>query len=223
MLSDIEVQHLAPTMFQHNEHEQHPHGDRRHRKEVDRHQLADVVVEKRLPRLSWWPTECSENSGDGTLGDFDAEHLQFTVNSRRTPQRIGSHDPFDQPTYLGSSRRPAAWSSVHAGEACPELARALPLPPDDRVGLYVDQGSAPAVPNQGQPDPEQVIEGSQHRSLTLSLEGCELKAECGILYRNGCITAHQESTESKNRPKEAWHVSRLFVFILSQVNLLQAD
>jgi hypothetical protein len=91
--------------------------------------LADVVVKKRLPRLSRWPAECSENSGDGTLGDFDAEHLQFSVNSRRTPQRIGIHHPFDQPTYLGSSRRPAAWS-VHPGEACPELAKALPLPAD---------------------------------------------------------------------------------------------
>jgi len=64
---------------------------------------------------------------------------------------------------------------------------------------------------------------TQHRSLTFSLEGCELKAESGILYRNGCITAHQESNESKNRQKEAWHVSRLFVSILFQVNLLQAD
>jgi len=119
-------------LFQYDEHEQHPHGDRRHRKEVDRHQLADVVVKKRLPRLSRRPAECSENSGNGTLGDFDAEHHQFAVNSRPTPQRIGRHHPFDQPAYLGSSRRSAASSSVHPGEACPELAKALPLPADDR-------------------------------------------------------------------------------------------
>ena len=223
MLSHVEMQHLATTVFQYDEHEQHPHGDRRHRKEVDRHQLADVVVKKRLPRLSRWSAECSENSGDGTLGDFDAEHLQFSVNSRRTPQRIGSHHPFDQPTYLDTSCRSAASPAVHPGEACPELAKALPLPADDRVWLYVNQGRAPAIPDQGQPNPEQAIEGSQHRSLTFSLEGCELKAESGILYRNGSITAHQESNESKNRQKEAWHVSQLFVFILFQVNLLQAD
>jgi hypothetical protein len=70
---------------------------------------------------------------------------------------------------------------------------------------------------------EQAIEGSQHRSLTFSLEGCELKAESGILYRNGSTTAHQETNESKNGQKENEHVSRLFVFILFQVNLLQAD
>jgi len=46
---------------------------------------------------------------------------------------------------------------------------------------------------------------SQHRALTLSPEGCELKAESGILHRNASMTAHQESNESKNRQKEAWH------------------
>jgi hypothetical protein len=57
----------------------------------------------------------------------------------------------------------------------------------------VPQGRAPAIPDQGQPNPEQAIEGSQHRSLTFSLEGCELKAESGILYRDASMTAHQES------------------------------
>jgi hypothetical protein len=37
------------------------------------------------------------------------------------------------------------------------------------------------------------------------------------------MTAHQESNESKNRQKEGYHVTRLFVFILFQVNVLQAD
>ena len=101
--------------------------------------------------------------------------------------------PFDQPTYLGSSRRSTAWSSVHSGEACPEFAKALPLPADDRVGLHVNQGSAPAVPDQGQPNSEQAIEGSQHRSLTFSLEGCELKAESGVFHRNHAQNGHAKS------------------------------
>jgi hypothetical protein len=44
MLGHIEMQHLATTMFQHDEHEQHFHGDG---EEIDRHQLAEVVVKKR--------------------------------------------------------------------------------------------------------------------------------------------------------------------------------
>jgi hypothetical protein len=79
--------------------------------------------------------------------DPDRIATDLLVNSRRAPQRIGSHHPPDQPTNLDSSRRSAASPAVHPGEACPELPKALPLPADDRVGLYVDQGSAPAVPD----------------------------------------------------------------------------
>jgi hypothetical protein len=38
-------------VFQYDEHEQHPQGDRRHREEIDRHQLVEVVMKKGLPRL----------------------------------------------------------------------------------------------------------------------------------------------------------------------------
>jgi hypothetical protein len=113
-----------------------------------RHQFAEMVVKKRLPRPARLPAECSENSRDRAPRDLDAEHLQLAMNSRRPPQRIGSHYPLDQSANLDSGRRPAPSPAVHPGEACPELAKALPLPPDDRLGLYVDQGAAPAVPDQ---------------------------------------------------------------------------
>lgn len=223
MLRHVEMQHLAATVFQYDEHEQHLHGDRRRRKEIDRHQLTEVVVKKRLPSLSRWPAKCSEDSGHRALGDLDAEHRQFAVNSRRPPQRIGSHHPFDQPPNLERGPRSAASSAVQPGQACPELAKALPLPPDDRIGLHVAQRNVPAVPDHGQSNPEEAIEASQHRSLPFSLEGRELKSESGVLHRDGPMTAHQESNESKDAQKEAWHVSRFFAFILFQVNLLQAD
>jgi hypothetical protein len=84
-----------------------------------------------------------------------------------------------------------------------KLAETLPLPPEDRVRPYVGQGSAPAVPGKGQPNPKQQVKGTQHRSLMFPLEGCELKAESAILHRNASMTAYQESNESKNRQKEA--------------------
>ena len=37
------------------------------------------------------------------------------------------------------------------------------------------------------------------------------------------MTAHEESKESKDAQKDDWHASRSSVFILFQVNLLQAD
>ena len=85
MLGHVEMQHLATTMFQHDEHEQHFHGDRWHGEEIDRHQLAEVVVKKRLRGLSRWPAEGSENTGDGALRHCDAEPLQLAMNPWRTP------------------------------------------------------------------------------------------------------------------------------------------
>jgi hypothetical protein len=53
----------------------------------------------------------------------------------------------------GRSTRPGVGCASKLWEKLPDL-----------LGLYINQGSAPAVPDQGQPNPEQAIEGSQHRS-----------------------------------------------------------
>ena len=62
-------------LFQHDEHEQHLHGDRRNRKEIDGHTLIYMVVKEGLPRLSGRPAKPSQNSRDSAFGDCDAEHL----------------------------------------------------------------------------------------------------------------------------------------------------
>ncbi len=223
MLGHIEMQHLTTAVLQHDEYEEHPHGDRRHGKEINRHQLADVVVKKCLPGLSRRPAECAENSGDRALGDPHAEHLQFSVKPGRTPQRIGRHHALDESAYLDGGRRPAAAPEVHLGQTRPELLEALPLPPDNRVGLHVEQRAAPGAPNAGQTDPEQPIEGGKHRSFALAPEGCELQSERSVFNGNSLVAAQQESSESNHRQKNAWHVYRLFAFIRCEVNLLGAD
>jgi hypothetical protein len=129
-------------VLQHDEYEQDPHRYRRHRKEINRHQLADVVVKKRLPGLSRRSAECPEDSGDRALGDPHAEHLQFSVKPGRAPQRIGRHHALDESANLDGGRRSAAAPAVHPGQMRPELQEALPVPPDDRVGLNVEQRAA---------------------------------------------------------------------------------
>ena len=44
MLGYIEVQHLATTVFQHEEHEQNLHRDRGYGEEVNGNHLADMIV-----------------------------------------------------------------------------------------------------------------------------------------------------------------------------------
>ena len=54
----------------------------------------------------WAPRMATQNSGYGPLRDQDAEHLEFTVDARRTPQRIGSRHPLDQLANLEDSGGP---------------------------------------------------------------------------------------------------------------------
>jgi hypothetical protein len=105
----------------------------------------------------------------------------------------------------------------------PELPEALPLPPDDRVGLNVEQRSAPSAPNARQTDPEEPIERGQQGSFPFSPEGCELQPESSIFDGNGLVSAQQETNESNHRQKKGWHVSRLFACIRFEVNLLWPD
>ena len=79
-LADIEVQHLPTTMFQHEEHKQHFHRDRRYGEKVHGYRLAEMVVEKCLPALCWRP-EGSDDPRDSALRDRNAEHLQFAMDA----------------------------------------------------------------------------------------------------------------------------------------------
>jgi hypothetical protein len=85
MLRHIEMQHLATTMFQHHEHEQHLHRGRGHDEEVHRDHLTKVIVQECLPGLAGSSRQLAEKPGDSPFRDLDAEHLQLAVNPRSAP------------------------------------------------------------------------------------------------------------------------------------------
>src|SRR5262249_19479981 len=155
MLGHIEMQHLPTAVFQHEEHEKYPDGDRGHCKEIDRHHLADVVAKKSLPGLAGSPRQLSEDSRDGSLRDLDAKHLEFSVNPWRTPQRIGRDHSLDGSANLDGRRGSAAVPAVHLGQAWPELAETPPLPPGDGVGPLVQQRGGPCAPKPAQTNTQQ--------------------------------------------------------------------
>ena len=108
MLRYIEMQHLATTMFQHQEHKQHLHRDRRYGEEVYRDHLTKVIVQEGLPGLAGSSRQLAEQPGDGPFGDLDAEHLQLAVNPGCSPERIGRNHPLDQVSNLDGYRGSAA-------------------------------------------------------------------------------------------------------------------
>ena len=112
---------------------------------------------------------------------------------------------------------------IHPRQTCPEPTKALTLPADDRVGSDANQGIAQAIPEQGEPDPEEPVEGSQHGSFPFSLGGGELKTESGVFYRDGRMTAEQESRDTKKEEDKGRQESRFLVYIARKVKLLRAN
>lgn len=72
-------------MFDHKEYEQYPQADRWDREEVNGDDLADVILEERLPGLRWRPLDGAQDARHGPFGDLDPELSQLSVNAWRTP------------------------------------------------------------------------------------------------------------------------------------------
>ena len=106
MVGNAKVQNLAPAMFEYQEHEQHLHADGGHGEEINRDHLADMIVKESLPRLTRWSRKAAQNSGYRALGNQDAEHLEFTVDTRRTPQWMGGDHLLNHPANIGGDRWP---------------------------------------------------------------------------------------------------------------------
>ena len=96
MLGHIKMQHLATIVFQDNKHEQYPHCDGRHGKEIGRYYFTDMVVQEGPPGLVRRAAEPVQEARDSTLGEGDAEHLEFAMNPGCPPQRIGRGHLCDQ-------------------------------------------------------------------------------------------------------------------------------
>jgi hypothetical protein len=73
------------------------------------------------------------------------------------------------------------------------------LPSNDRVGLDVQQGTAPAGPQAAKDDPKQPIQARQNGTFTLSLEGRKLESQGSILAGNGLVTTQKQPNESNKR------------------------
>ncbi len=91
-----------------------------------------MVGEERSPRLGRRCAPRREQPGDRTLGHLDSELLQFAMDARRAPERIGlSHSSDESPdlaAYARAARRGAS------GESGPVLAEAAALPSQDGIG-----------------------------------------------------------------------------------------
>jgi hypothetical protein len=108
MRGDIEVEDAAAVVGEHDEDEQHAQARGGNLEEIDGDEVPDVIGQERAPRLRRRRAALREQAGDGALSDVDSQLLQFAMDSRRAPERIGLSHSYDESPDLAACwrRRP---------------------------------------------------------------------------------------------------------------------
>ena len=93
-----------------------------------------VIAEKRKPTLGRFRISgCAPHpAGDGALGYVKAQHAQFAMNARRTPDRVLRNHLEDQFADLFGNPFPAANSLSHFAKHGPIESESSPVPADHR-------------------------------------------------------------------------------------------
>ena len=87
MFGDIDMHDSAAVGAQDEDDEQPPEGGRRHRKEINGHQIGNVILEKARPRLRGGRSASHQILGHAGLGNRDAPLYHLAMHAGRAPER----------------------------------------------------------------------------------------------------------------------------------------
>jgi hypothetical protein len=143
-----------------------------------------------------WPSAMGR-SGDPPpratrAGKFD----QFSVNPRRSPQRIrGAHLANERSN--GRIRARATGTSVRRALR-PSASEPLAMPGHHRVGVYDNQGRAPVLPGLGEQDPKQPIAIADLRTFDRAPEHRQLLTERHVLECDCAVSAADQRERAQH-------------------------
>jgi hypothetical protein len=110
---DRHMHDAASLVCQDDQHEEESIRNRWHDEEIGRHDLADLIREKRTPRLGGRPSVPGQVFRDSRLTEVHAKLEEFAVNARSTPQRVGlrhrANQLADVPRNARSTQSPPAF------------------------------------------------------------------------------------------------------------------
>src|SRR6476660_4389584 len=107
MRCDAKPQNMSPAMPHDQQSIEQAKRDCRHDEHIHRSDPVSVVAEECPPALGrrvWWPEHVLGHAG---LSDIDAELEEFSMDPRRSPQRIGTAHLADKLAYLQRDCWPA--------------------------------------------------------------------------------------------------------------------
>jgi hypothetical protein len=136
--------------------------DRRHHEKVHFDNAIGMVTKERLPPLRGRSPPPCHILGDAALADLDAELEKFSVDPRRSPQRVGDAHLADQPENF--QRR--NWSAAAVPRfPAPIRSETGTMPTDDGIRLHNRQRLDGVWHQTIQPNKDQAIHRTEGQSL----------------------------------------------------------
>src|SRR5215813_1524140 len=157
-----------------------------------------MVAKKRHPRLGGLPV-FRHQSRDGSLGNYESEFQQLTVDARGSPEGIGGSHGSDQLANLKIHSR-AAWPS-RLGQSPPVVFESPTMPPDHCLRLNEFQRRSPIFPDFLERNPKQSISIAQSWSLLLTCEDRQLLTKRDIFQGDLLVTTEDAYDESNHQQK----------------------
>src|SRR6516162_2707271 len=136
--------------------------DCRHDEEVHCDNAIRMVAKERLPSLRGRAPPPRDILGDAGLSDLDAELEKLSMDSRRSPQRVGDAHLADQPANFQRD----SWSAAAAPRfPAPIRSETGTVPTDDGIRLHNRQRLDGIRHQTIQPNKDQAIHGTEGHSL----------------------------------------------------------
>ena len=157
--SDIEVDDATAVEREDHEHIEVSEQDCRHRQEIDGDGLVQMVPDEGLPILGRPTPPFDHVAGHGRFAHPIAKLHQLAMNTRSSPSRVLTGNPFDQFDYLLGN----AWATdlfCPAFEPPPQPPT-LAVPGDDGFGFDQGQRATPEFPFPVKHDPESLVQGGK--------------------------------------------------------------
>src|SRR6202045_3135615 len=107
MRCDAKPQNMSPTVPHDQQSIEQAKRDCRHDKQIHRRDAVGMIADKGSPALRRRVSSLDHVFGDAGLSDIDAELEEFSMDARRSPQRIGNAHLADKPSYFDRNRRSA--------------------------------------------------------------------------------------------------------------------
>jgi hypothetical protein len=194
MPSHVAVQNPPPFMRDDKEAVQYTKCQRWHGEEIHRGYRFTMIVQKRSPPFCWLRTpRCFPHpTQDSSFRNIEAQHLQLTMNSRRSPNRVLGYHAEDEFTQLLADA-PSSSTGLTPREPRPIQLEPSAMPAHDRLRLDKNQCLLPPGPKTPQHHPEQFVRRGKPRLRMPPLQDGKLLPKNHIFQEQ--ITTRTKSSD----------------------------